>query len=174
MKNSLVERFQQLAGINTLLVEFEDGQPQNDQEKAQQLLHNAQEALQSILTVANKWYRDWTNEGIAPGGGNDQEGEKIVNDSSWQEVSTTLSGEALFLYFVYWASRNKNVIHADFGEDGDVNRFLDDYIEQLAELDDKFNSIDISKNDKYSFSSNNFLACSGSIPAYFFSKFLVT
>ncbi len=135
MKNSLVERFQQLAGINTLLVEFEDGQPQNDQEKAQQLLHNAQEALQSILTVANKWYRDWTNEGIAPGGGNDQEGEKIVNDSSWQEVSTTLSGEALFLYFVYWASRNKNVIHADFGEDGDVNRFLDDYIEQLAELD---------------------------------------
>ena len=138
MKKLLIERFQKLAGIKPLYAIKEQEDPETmanaDQEEAKRILNSAKEGMEAVLSIANDFYRAWTNEGKRPDEVDQQEGSRITNDPSWEEVSNTLSGEELFLYFVYWASRQSNLM-LPFGNDGDVNKFLDSYIEHLSNLD---------------------------------------
>lgn len=150
MKKLLIERFQKLAGIKPLYAIKEQEDPETmanaDQEEAKQILNDAKEGMEAVLRVANSYYRAWTNDGKRPDEIDRQEGGRITDDPSWEEVSNTLSGDELFLYFLYWASRQSNLM-LPFGDDGDVNRFLDSYIEDLSNLNVDYRALGGDKGE---------------------------
>ena len=128
-KQTLTERFQQLAGIKPLY----------EQQSGTDNVYSTIKALEinfgDLLAVAKSLLKNH-EEGKDPSEYDKLIGRDVESDPAWPTLKNQLQGKELFMYFLFKAGGFQNFqAELPFGEAGDVERVINYYMEMISEED---------------------------------------
>ena len=139
-KQTLTERFQQLAGLKPLYEEFKSDGTKN----VYQIILGLQRDCGALLRIAESLFKNH-NEGKDPSEYDKLIGRDVERDPAWPTLKNQLQGKELFMYFLFKAAGFQNIQDAlPFGEAGNVESVINYYIELIAAED--FDADDLSSN----------------------------
>ena len=128
-KKLLTERFQELAGIKSLY-EQEDGT-----DNVYSTLMGLQTDFGDLLGIAESLLKNH-EEGKDPSEYDRMIGGDVENHPAWPNIKNTLANKELYMFFLFIVGGFQNVqAEFPFGEDGDVERVINYYLDMIAEQD---------------------------------------
>jgi len=138
MKKLLIERFQELAGIKPLYEE------QSGTDSVYSILMGLQTDFGDLLSIANSLLKNH-EEGKDPSEYDRMIGGDVERHPAWPTIKGTLQGKELFMFFLFVAAGFQNIqAELPFGEDGDVERVINYYMEMISEED--FDANELASN----------------------------
>ena len=128
-KQTLTERFQQLAGIKPLY------EQQSGTDNVYSIIKDLEINFGDLLDMAKSLLKNH-EEGKDPSEYDRMIGGDVARDPAWPTLKNQLQGKELFMYFLFKAGGFQNIqAELPFGEDGDVERVINYYMEMISEED---------------------------------------
>jgi hypothetical protein len=128
-KQLLKERFQQLAGIKPLY------EQQSGTDNVYSIIKDLEINFGDLLDMAKSLLKNH-EEGKDPSEYDRMIGGDVERDPAWPTLKNQLQGKELFMYFLFKAGGFQNIqAELPFGEDGDVERVINYYMEMISEED---------------------------------------
>ena len=128
-KTRLTERFQQLAGIKPLY------EQQSGTDNVYSIIKDLEINFGDLLDMAKSLLKNH-EEGKDPSEYDRMIGGDVERDPAWPTLKNQLQGKELFMYFLFKAGGFQNIqAELPFGEDGDVERVINYYMEMISEED---------------------------------------
>lgn len=140
MKKLLTERFQELAGIKPLSIH----EQQSGTDSVYSIIMGLQTDFGDLLGTALSLLKNH-KEGKDPSEYDKMIGGDVEKHPAWPTIKGTLQGKELFMFFLFVAAGFQNY-QADlpFGEDGNVERVINYYMEMISEED--FDANELASN----------------------------
>ena len=131
-------RMQRLAGIKPLYEE------QSGTDSVYSIIMVFQTKFGVLLGIANRLLKNH-EEGKDPSEYDRMIGGDVEKHPAWPTIKGTLQGKELFMFFLFVASKYQNIQYElPFGEDGDVERVINYYMEMISEED--FDANELASN----------------------------
>ena len=128
-KQTLTERFQQLAGIKPLY------EQQSGTDNVYSIIKDLEINFGDLLDMAKSLLKNH-EEGKDPSEYDRMIGGDVERDPAWPTLKNQLQGKELFMYFLFKAGGFQNIqAELPFGEGGNVERVINYYMEMISEED---------------------------------------
>ena len=138
MKKLLVERFQELAGIKPLY------EQKSGTDNVKFIIYGLQEDFGYLLGTALSLLKNH-EEGKDPSEYDKMIGGDVERHPAWPTLKDRLQGKELYMFFLFIAAGFQNYqAELPFGEDGDVERVVNYYLEKIAVED--FDADELASN----------------------------
>ena len=138
MKKLLVERFQELAGIKPLY------EQKSGTDNVKFIIYGLQEDFGYLLGTALSLLKNH-EEGKDPSEYDKMIGGDVERHPAWPTLKDRLQGKELYMFFLFIAAGFQNYqAELPFGEDGDVERVVNYYLDKIAVED--FDADELASN----------------------------
>ena len=138
MKKLLVERFQELAGIKPLY------EQKSGTDNVKFIIYGLQEDFGYLLGTALSLLKNH-EEGKDPSEYDKMIGGDVERHPAWPTLKDRLQGNELYMFFLFIAAGFQNYqAELPFGEDGDVERVVNYYLDKIAVED--FDADELASN----------------------------
>ena len=138
MKKLLVERFQELAGIKPLY------EQKSGTDNVKFIIYGLQEDFGYLLGTALSLLKNH-EEGKDPSEYDKMIGGDVERHPAWPTLKDKLQGKELYMFFLFIAAGFQNYqAELPFGEDGDVERVVNYYLDKIAVED--FDADELASN----------------------------
>ena len=138
MKKLLVERFQELAGIKPLY------EQKSGTDNVKFIIYGLQEDFGYLLGTSLSLLKNH-EEGKDPSEYDKMIGGDVERHPAWPTLKDRLQGKELYMFFLFIAAGFQNYqAELPFGEDGDVERVVNYYLDKIAVED--FDADELASN----------------------------
>ena len=138
MKKLLVERFQELAGIKPLY------EQKSGTDNVKFIIYGLQQDFGYLLGTALSLLKNH-EEGKDPSEYDKMIGGDVERHPAWPTLKDRLQGKELYMFFLFIAAGFQNYqAELPFGEDGDVERVVNYYLDKIAVED--FDADELASN----------------------------